>query len=142
MPEPSEWTHTESPFIAAADGEAMYWTGATIDSKPSVLYIERAITADHAFVTVAEVADPDDPEAIFAAAEYAPQICVPLSVLAYLGQYFAAGQHPLDALEAEVSRLQRKTRTAAADGDADRARRLPDDLHRAQRAWDELTVPD
>jgi hypothetical protein len=67
----------------------MYWTGTTIDNKPAVLYVERAITADHAFVTVAEVTGPDDPEAVFAAAGSATQICVPLSALASLGQYIA-----------------------------------------------------
>lgn len=117
----NEWTHTGSPFIAAADGEAMYWTGATIDNKPAVLYIERAITADHAFVAVAEVTDPDDPEAIFAAAESVLQIVVPLSALTCLGQHFADDRSPLDALEDEMSRLQRETRAAVAERDTARA---------------------
>ena len=89
MPEANQWTRTTSPFIAAADSEAVYWTGATIDGTPAVLHIDRAITAEHAFVTVAEVTDPGDPEAVLAAAEHGPQICVPLSVLAGLGQHFA-----------------------------------------------------
>jgi hypothetical protein len=43
----------------------------------------------------------------------------------------------MDALEAEMSRLQREIRSAAA-GDTALTGRLLDDLHRAQLAWDEL----
>jgi hypothetical protein len=48
---------------------------------------------------------------------------------------------PLDALEAEMRRLRGETRAAHAAGNAAVAGRLLDDLHRAQRAWDELTWP-
>lgn len=88
-PEANGWIRTKSPFIAAADSEVMYRTGAAADGTPCVLYIERAITADHAFVTVAEVTDPDDAEAVFAAVQHAPQVLVPLAALACLSQHFA-----------------------------------------------------
>lgn len=88
MPETSQWAHTASPFIAAGGSEAMYCTGVTLDGTPVVLYIERAISADHAFVTVAETACPADREAVFAAVQHAPQIPVPLSALAALGRHF------------------------------------------------------
>ena len=93
MSGPAGWTRSESRFIAAADSEAMYWAGATVDGTPCVLYCERAVTADHAFLAVAEVTDPHDMEAVFAAVEHASQIPVPLSVLASLGQYLADVTH-------------------------------------------------
>lgn len=49
---------------------------------------------------------------------------------------------PLDALEAEMTRLQRETRAASQAGDNDLATQLLDQLHRTQKAWDELTRPD
>ena len=49
---------------------------------------------------------------------------------------------PMDALEAEIARLQREARAASEMGDDARTRNLLDDLHRAQQAWDELARPD
>lgn len=48
---------------------------------------------------------------------------------------------PLDALEAEMRRLCRETRAAYDAGDVAATGKLLGGLHRAQRAWDELTRP-
>ena len=49
---------------------------------------------------------------------------------------------PLDALEAEMRRLCRETRAAYPADDVAATGKLLGGLHRAQRAWDELTRPD